>query len=439
MNRIAKEIKQSITADIFKLSMIFLQLLLCFVVCISSFISYYEIKQQKEQFDKTYGEKQFIRVWDAFYDDTYEEFLAEPNYLGKMKSVYNKMVNDDKIGFFSEYTNPVYLADIPKDERFLAQDNTNTEEYEGISFESYDGKTKTYYDVNGIWMGKGGLETYGIVPESGRSFTDEDFEPIHSGDTVAIILGADYKEYYKLGDHIKGDMFIANVQFEVVGFFEKGAAIKLIDMGKSTFKELDSFVMIPLCDYPNEIGADDVSEQSFIYGMKICGFSYTDRSPDSIQSEINRICGEVGFEPKLQVQSATNYEDAELMMDMNELTNIAFAISGILIVFSVMTFGITMVNNIRNNMRYYAVLITNGYTYIDIAKIILAVPFLVETAALISGFIVLLIVGDKAYLSLLLIGTLFAALIALMIFLIISAIALREFGRHDTANYLRKK
>lgn len=203
-------------------------------------------------------------------DDTYEEIISEPNYLGKMKSVYNKMVNNDKIGFFSEYTNPVYLADIPKDERFFAQDNVEAEEYEGISFESFDGKTDTYYDVNGIWMGKGGLETYGIVPESGRSFTDEDFEPIHSGDTVAIILGADYKEYYKLGDHIKGDMFIANVQFEVVGFFEKGAAIKLIDMGKSTFKELDDLVMIPLCDYPNEIDPDDFSDQSFIYGMKIC-------------------------------------------------------------------------------------------------------------------------------------------------------------------------
>lgn len=126
-------------------------------------------------------------------------------------------------------------------------------------------------------------------------------------------------------------------------------------------------------------------------------------------------------------------------MDMNKLTNIAFAISGILIVFSVMTFGITMVNNIRNNMRYYAILITNGYTYVDIAKIILAAPLLVEAAALVSGFIVLLIVGDKAYLSLLLIGTLFAALIALMIFSVISAIALREFKRHDIANYLRRK
>ena len=439
MTRLAKEIKESIFDDIVKLSMIFLQLLLFFTVCMSSFISYYDIKQQKEKFNNTYGEKQFLRITENFYDGEYEEFLSNPNYLGKMKSVYNKLINNEIIGYLPEYTNPVYLADLPKDERFLYHSYGSTETNEGIELESWDKKTDLYYDVNAVWTGKGVLETYGLIPESGRFFTDDDFVPIHSGDTVPIILGADYKEYFEIGDHIKGDIFIANVQFEIIGFLEKGAAIKVIDSGRAEFKALDSFAVIPLPDHPNTIDAADIEAQTFIYGLKICGFSYTDKTPDIIQSEINKICNEVGFEPKLQVQSATNYEDTELMMDMNALTDIAFALSAILVLFSVMTFSLTMVNNIRNKMRYYAILMTNGFTYSDITKIILAAPIFVETAALISGGIVLFVIGGSKYISLLLIGMLFSSIIAVLIFAVISVVTLREFKCHDLANYLRKK
>ena len=140
MTRLAKEIKESIFDDIVKLSMIFLQLLLFFTVCMSSFISYYDIKQQKEKFNNTYGEKQFLRITENFYDGEYEEFLSNPNYLGKMKSVYNKLINNEIIGYLPEYTNPVYLADLPKDERFLYHSYGSTETNEGIELESWDKK-----------------------------------------------------------------------------------------------------------------------------------------------------------------------------------------------------------------------------------------------------------------------------------------------------------
>jgi hypothetical protein len=98
-----------------------------------------------------------------------------------------------------------------------------------------------------------------------------------------------------------------------------------------------------------------------------------------------------------------------------------------------------MVNSIRNNMRYYAVLMTNGYTYFDITKIILAAPLLVETSALVSGSIIMFIIGGLEYISLLLTCILCTLVIALIIFAIISAVTIKEFKCHDLANYLRKK
>ena len=441
MNRIGKEIKENLIADISKLSMIFLQLLLCFVVSLSSFISYYETKGENDKFKNIYGEKQFMRILDgdSGEEDAYEQLLAQPNYLGKMKSVYNKMMNSEVFTYLPEFTNPIYLSGIPEYNNFLYKTFGSTEEDGGIELDSYDGNTDIYYCVNSAWVGKGVLETYGLEPESGRFFGDKDLVPIYPGDTVPIILGAEYKEYYNLGDHIKGDMFIANVQFEVIGFLKKSATMKLIDQGQSKFVQLDNFAVVPLPDYPNTINTDDEDAQRMIYNMKIHGFSYSDKDPDTVQSEVNKICGEVGFQPKLKVQSSSNYEDTELLMDMSTLTNISFALSLILVVFSVMTFSLTMVNSIRNNMRYYAVLMTNGYTYFDITKIILAAPLLVETAALVSGSIIMFIIGGLEYISLLLTCILCTLVIALIIFAIISAVTIREFKCHDLANYLRKK
>jgi putative ABC transport system permease protein len=349
------------------------------------------------------------------------------------------MMSSEVFTYLPQYTNPVYLSGIPEYNNFLYKTFGSTEKNDGIELDSYDGNTDLYYCVNCAWVGKGVLETYGLNPECGRFFDDEDLVAIHMGDTVPIILGADYKKYYNLGDHIKGDMMIANVQFEVIGFLEKSAAMKLVDIGQSKFVQLDDFVIVPLSDYPNTIGTADEDAQRTIYSMKINGFVYSDKDPDTIQTEVNRICGEIGYEPKLKVQSSSNYEDTELLMDMSTLTNIAFVLSLILVIFSVMTFCLTMVNSIRNNMRYYAVLITNGYTYSDIAIIILTAPLLVETAALISGSIIMLIIGGFEYISLLLTCILCTLVIALIIFAIISVVTMREFKCHDLANYLRKK
>ncbi len=438
MSRVRKEIKENMISEITKLSMLFLQLLLCFIMCLSSFISYYEIKQQKDKFENTYGENQFLRIEDA-RTNSYEEFISQSNYLGKMKSVYQKMMNSEVFTYLPEFTNQVYLSGIQDHKGYSKMLFDNSED-SGFSLECYDGKSYLYYGVNGVWIGKDVLETYGLEPESGRFFQDKDLAPIHTGDTVPIILGADYKEYYSLGDHIKGDIMIANVNFEVIGFLKKGATMKLIELGHSKFVELDRFVVVPLPDYPNTMDTDDEEAQRMIYEMKTLGFVYTDKNPDTVQAEVNKICREVGYEPALKVQSSTNHEDAELMMDMNTISSISFALSLILIIFSVMTFSLTMVNSIRKNMRYYAVLITNGYTFADLLIIILSAPFLVEAAALISGGLIILFVEEEAhYFTLLMKGMLFTLLTALMIFFIIAAVTLREFKRHDIANYLRRK
>lgn len=101
MNRIKKEIKNAVLHNLIVVTMLFVQLLLCFMLSSYSFISSVDVSSQAALYKETYGSKDFYRVWDAFYDDSYDIFISQPNYIGKMEYVYNKMSESDKIRFFS--------------------------------------------------------------------------------------------------------------------------------------------------------------------------------------------------------------------------------------------------------------------------------------------------------------------------------------------------
>lgn len=275
-----------------------------------------------------------------------------------------------------------------------------------------------------------------MTPKWGRGFEDSDRKFPNDGDTVPVILGYNYKEYFDIGDTMKGDLYYANVSFEIIGFFDEGEVMMFPD---GRYSRLDDYVMVPLCDPPSEITEDNAGNIRQLYDFKICGFAHSDCTADEIQREVARICKEVGFEPILQVQGAKNYESTELSTDIERLSDLFIAISAVLLVFSVLSIILFTINYMRKNLKYYAVLLANGYTYSDIIVIILGIPLICVIAAVAVSIVFLFIIIDLTFVRVLIYSILILASTGLLIVIISAVCIYRELKKHDLSVYLRQR
>ena len=442
MNRLKHEIKLNFKKKIFINEMLLVQLILCFVMCAFALVTENDIKNQAASFKKNYGDKQFLRVTDKF-DNMYEDdFFYTPNYIGKMIYAYEQMKNNKKLNFYSQANNPVYIENAPNDIRFCKsppenEDSFSVEEY-AIDLEAYDGNIHYYNGVKCIWIGQGGMEANGIKITDGRGFEEQDFEYYTDGDTIPVIMGNDYKEYYKIDDTFKADMFFVNLNFKVIGFFDKGEAIYMKQL-RSGFYELDDYLMIPICDTPDEISEQDHDALLGLYDFKIRGYCATGLSPNDAQSEVKEICKNVGFDPPLLVCDSSNYESREIMMDMDSFSTVITLLSVILVFFAVMTIILFTINSIKKNLRYYAILLANGFTYSDIILLITAPPILLSLAAFVLSGIAVIVVCELAYWQIIIKSLIMLLGVVLIIDVICSASAYNELKKYDLAIYLRKK
>ena len=442
MNKIFLEIKSGIKSNLLISSMLFFQLTLCFILCAFSFVSTYNLIQQTNKFSSNYGDKQYLRVWDAFYDEADETFKSEPNYIGKMKSVYNKMCDNKIVNFFSEYNNPVYIENAPDNYLFSYSCNSESDfslKDSEVELSGYDNKNHMYNDVKCIWLDKKGLDYCNLTTEEDRKFDTNDFKFTEDGDTVSIIMGADYKKYYKIGETFNADILYANVKFKIVGFLAEDEAAYTVVDGNSTLEKLNNYIILPLCDCPDEINEKDSEKLYNLLEFKICGYSITQKTPNDVQNEITKICNEVGFSPVLQVAKSTNYESSELMMDIDSLSDAMMTISLILLIFSTLTLTLFVVNNLRRNLKYYAILLTNGYTFLEIIFVIIGIPIIINMSAFILSVLTLLFICNTDYINVLIFSMLSLLILSLIIISITAVFVFKELKKHDLAQYLRQR
>ena len=160
-------------------------------------------------------------------------------------------ITDDSVGYYSFYRSKHVGADV-----------------------TFDGKEYPQYSLNAFAIDRNYIDVFGLFLESGRVFTDEEFEdfnPLH----VPVILGYDYKDCLSLGDTFKasflgtpgetpGGGYIEAMTFEVVGFLEKDQFVYCV--GGNTPYPLNKYMIIPY--YTKSL--DEIIELSEHYAM-YCG------------------------------------------------------------------------------------------------------------------------------------------------------------------------
>ena len=223
------------------------------------------------------------------------------------------------------------------------------------------------------------IDVYGLTLESGRFFTDDeyaDFDYSH----IPVVLGADYKSVFSLGDTFAASIFQSEkkMTYEVVGFLT--AKQFFVEAGSGEANYFDRIMLVPYVYKTEDEWLEWLSEPSnleyrppvkgmvavyYLPSLGIMSFSRTflvDKGNEELaESVISTALAESGtdafFEPRLpghkEEQTADYYRE----------NNTMFAILvSIMVFFSLLAIVFSAINNTTNNIRSYAIQTLAGAT-----------------------------------------------------------------------------
>jgi len=208
-------------------------------------------------------------------------------------------------------------------------------------------------------LSPGAFPAFGLNVSEGRLFNDEDlFLYEEKGETSAVILGAAYREYYKIGDTIHGGMYTPDANLIVIGFLEEGSLF--ISPDNTGLISLDRYIILPT--HTARIMSDGSIEKDprGFYGAQMSSGILAVADPSiNVQEEMNRITNIYGF-PGIK---CTPWGSVYLgsMHNISERNVFLFAsLSAVLCILSVVFIARVLMKKTEKNMPNYAAYMMSG-------------------------------------------------------------------------------
>ena len=282
-------------------------------------------------------------------------FFPTPVYL-KNETLPGVEPTDDNIGYYSFY-------------HISSQNNQP------------DGDGNIYWQLNAYSVDKNYIDIYGLTLESGRLFTDEDYE---SFDThrIPVILGASYKGIYSLGDTFSASVFPSETMmtYEVIGFLVE-KHVFFIPGGSDTINLFDTYMIIPYEYKTGDEWLEWMYEPSNLeyrppvkgmvatYFLGSLGISNPSARPYIVDKDnetvfkdvVNTALEETGldeyYQPLIPLQFAEQTADYVL-----ENSTVLAILVSVMSLFSLAGIVFSAINNTTNNIRSYAIQTLLGAT-----------------------------------------------------------------------------
>ncbi len=250
------------------------------------------------------------------------------------------------------------------------------------------------------YIDKNFFETYPMRLDSGRFFTDEEFELTYEkGSVTPVILGYEFKKYFDIGDvlyawvnqNIRDEDSYQKI--EIIGFVAEDSTY--INKNGSTLYTYNDKIIIPYNyrqydEYPDMYNTSGgiVSNGMFANGYQGMYILVEKENEKEIMEQLNQILVDNDIAEKI---TFTKYLVSSVAITNNykDNMNIRMALTYITVLFSFVSIVLVTVNRISSNIRNYAIHLISGATYGNIYF------YIIGEIALYSllGFIV----GSNAY------------------------------------------
>jgi len=202
------------------------------------------------------AEKGLYSLVDRLIDpDAFAEFRESSSNVKSLAEFYSQLNVNDSIELISVFDQTIPIVDARGDNSFDYGYGTEMST-RGKYLDEASGKE--VMNVKSIQLNQRAFDFYNLEVSSGETIRWNQID--YSNPTTPVLLGADYRGLYAVGDTLEGNFYSKKTIFTVVGFLEPDQSI--FYKGDINFY-LDSYLVVP---YPPSI-VDFPQEETYFYGI----------------------------------------------------------------------------------------------------------------------------------------------------------------------------
>jgi len=241
-------------------------------------------------FNRIYQNHEMFTIRTDLEDEEFFDALENEDMLTRMGIFYDTLNQSPDVKFLSIHHQFISIRNFRGGVTF--DYNYEFKHWGYIEVGPYLFEDEWYTDIRTLQMNQQAFEFFDLRISEGEIFSWEDID--YSNNHIPILLGAEYRDIYHVGDVLEGTFLSVEFQFEVIGFFEANSAIFYFNLPEYY---LDKYIVIP---YPYSLQAFALVEDggqfktdpwfrgSLSLGM-IIGDLVVESGPDALGNVLNTL------------------------------------------------------------------------------------------------------------------------------------------------------
>ncbi len=305
-------------------------------------------------------ENNYYRIVDNLVGDYEKQFFESGNAIGKLKIMYSMLTGQEEFEYLEIYKNPIVLIGEDIKDEFLYL----YEQGQAVVSRGVEGG-QTLNEVKCFWISCNAGESFQLKCQEGRLWKEDE----KNKTTIPIVLGSEYAGILQTGAKIEGISPIhGGIRMQVMGILEEGSSM----IYNNGIVNLDRYVLVPLGDMKNVPSTlNETINQKILYLFKINGTLESSLPADTLQNIIQDISEKSGVMPTSYVVGSQNSQSYMFNQSMDEILQLLNSIGIMLMFFAIVSTLFYLTLKIEKSKRYYAILLTNGFSMGQIKGILL--------------------------------------------------------------------
>lgn len=345
-----------------KIRRLFLYLVLCLLTASMSFLiaeslvlNQYATSKKDTISSEVIGLQRYTIVDNLLEDKDFHQFRHNQQNVNSVIDFYNRLADSKVINLLSVFDQPLYIENFQGKQEFLYGSQDFQESNQGYPTA-----------VNALQLNKNAFEFYHLSLEEHQTVDWQDID-YENDKPIPLILGHNYRTFYKIGDRLRSDLYSKDKTFQVIGFLPQNS---FIYYNNEPEFYLDNYMIVPYPLHLSPVKTDDMRFESILSFAMINSDFVSQASQQEVIDEIKSISNSSGFSQFSLINLDNTFlkYDALLNIISHNQALLFLTIGGLSVVYGIILYTMLLAL-LRLKLPYYQVSWLLGYpTYLREAK-----------------------------------------------------------------------
>ncbi|OUB63548.1 hypothetical protein [Bacillus thuringiensis] len=380
MKQIIREVKENLVKKKFFSILILVQVTMLFVLMSVLFLQFYNVNTKTKSLYGQYKDKNVYQLSDNLFDEEEKSFLKSGDSLGYLKSFYKQLNENTEFTYLVTASQGIGIENFRGNDTFLEGYHS-----EGGAFPPYEFHGEQYRMAKALQVNEQVFTTFDLKLEQGRKFKGEDYL-YEDKKILPIILGADYKSTYKIGDRLKIEYIFTQMNAEIIGFLEPNTVFPV----REDFEfYADKHILMPAFTMEKgPLTQENDIFQKRQYLQLVNGQIFTEKDTFQIRKLIDGIAETTQFNYVTII--GANGIGIDLMISMlNQNINLLIMLVVVMLCFCIASIALAFIMKWNIQIKKYAIHIISGANTFDIVMYMFAEVFLLILISLGIAFVII--------------------------------------------------